>query len=85
MEQNYFIWHEKIRENLRQVIRKVKKKGEFESPKSESLVFQRRHLNHAWTLWSCLGIHDPMIMEDLLKKIYIPFYIKTSTKQYIPS
>jgi hypothetical protein len=31
--------------------RKNEKKGEFESPRNESLVFQKGYANHAWSLF----------------------------------
>ncbi len=43
------IWHEKKKGNLRYAIAKVKKKGEFECPRNESLVFKRGYPNHVWT------------------------------------
>jgi hypothetical protein len=49
LEKDYFISHEKKRENLRQVIGKLKiNKFGFEYVKSESM-FQRGHPNHALT------------------------------------
>ncbi len=49
MEQHYFIWHEKKKENHLIGHKKSEEKGEFDSPKNESLMFQGGYPDHAWT------------------------------------
>ncbi len=50
MEQNYFISHEEKKGKSKTSQRKNEEKGEFESPRNESLVFQKGYPNHAWNL-----------------------------------
>jgi len=52
LEQNYFIWHETKNES-KIGHKESEEKGEYESPKNESL-FQRGYPNHALTFRLCV-------------------------------
>jgi len=54
LEQNYFIWYEK-KGKTKIGHKKSEEKDEFESPRNESLVFQRGYPNHVWPMHTCFN------------------------------